>query len=201
MSMGAILVVMYKLTGYQGPFLDIYNGILGRTFFSQVGTLAYHFDLFSNVFKPLQGRSLSPIILSLIGLEPNQSLRSAKLVMDFYGSNNVAEGKAGVMNACFLGEAFANWGVGGAIFSIFYVGVFLALITMFVFKLKKTPVTVAMFAILIQYIGNMSQGGFVDFIYNITIVIIIVGCITLIYFDRIINGVRGIFINKIRKIE
>lgn len=198
MAMGLILVVMYKMTGYQGAFLDIYNGILGRTFFSQVGTLAYHFDLFSNVFEPLGGRSLPSTILPLFGMEPEEHLRSAKLVMDFYGSEHVAEGTAGVMNAGFLGEAYANWGMLGVAFSILFVGAFLTLVFMLVLRIKKTPVTVAMLAILTQYIGNMSQGGFTDFIYSFSIWSIIIGCLILIYFDEIIEKIKSLFI-KIRK--
>lgn len=197
LAMGLILVFMYKMTGYQGAFLDIYNGVLGRTFFSQVGTLSYHFELFSNVFEPLGGRSLPSTLLPLLGMEPEEHLRSAKLVMDFYGSEHVAEGTAGVMNACFLGEAYANWGMVGVAFSILFVGAFLTLIFMLVLRIKKTPVTVAMLAILTQYIGNMSQGGFTDFIYSFSIWSIIIGCLILIYFDEIIDKIKSLF--KIKK--
>lgn len=198
--MGLIMMIMYKAMGYQGAFLDIYNGILGRTIFTQVGTLTYHFDLFTNVFEPLGGRSLPPTILSLIGMNSEEHLRSAKLVMDFYGSERVADGTAGVMNSCFLGEAYANWGILGIIFSIIFVGIFLTLVFMLVLRIKKNPVTIAMLAILTQYIGGMSQGGFVDFIYSFSIWSIIIGCLILIYFDEIIEKIKSLF-SKSKKHE
>ena len=185
--MAGVIVLMYKLIGYSGAFLDIYNGILGRTFFSQVGALAYHFDLFPETFDYLHGRSLASTLLPLIGEEPDAHLRSAKLVMDFYGSDRVYEGTAGVLNTCFLGEAYANWGIFGVIFSIIYVGVFLTLMFMLIMRIKKTPVTVAMLAIMTQTLGNVIHGGFTDFIYSFSIWITILGCLFLIYIDDIIN--------------
>ena len=191
-GMAGILVVAYKVTGYDGSFFDIYNGILGRTLFTQMGTLCYHFDLFPNIFHYLQGRSLSPTILDLIGKDPESHLRSAKLVMDFYGSDKVYENTAGVMNASFIGEAYANWGWGGVLGSIIWVGIILSLLFILVMRIKKTPVTIAMFAMLTQYMGNASQGGFVDFVYNFSIVAIILGCLILIYLENLIEWLKHI---------
>ena len=193
--MACILVILYRVMGFQGSFLDIYNGILGRTFFTQVGTLTYHFDLFTNVFEPLNGRSLPPTILSLIGQNPDEHLRSAKLVMDFYGSEHVAEGTAGVMNACFLGEAYANWGWIGCLLSIVYVGLYLSLAFLLILRIKKTPVTICMLAIFTQTIGAMTQGGFVDFVYSISMILVLFGCLFLIYLDNIYNW----FIQRLRR--
>ena len=48
--MAVIIVAFYFHTGFSGSLFDIYNGPLGRTLFTQVGTLAYCFDLFPTVF-------------------------------------------------------------------------------------------------------------------------------------------------------
>ncbi len=109
--MAVIIVAFYFHTGFSGSLFDIYNGPMGRTLFTQVGTLAYCFDLFPKVFGFLGGRSFTPTILRLIGMNSSDYLRSAKLTMAFYGSEKVYDGSAGVMNALFAGEAYANWGI------------------------------------------------------------------------------------------
>ena len=59
-------------------------------------------------------------------------------------------------------------------------------------RIKKTPVTIAMFAMITQYMGNASQGGFVDFVYNFSIVAIILGCLILIYLENLIEWLKHI---------
>lgn len=92
--MAVIIVAFYFHTGFSGSLFDIYNGPLGRTLFTQVGTLAYCFDLFPTVFGFLGGRSFTPTILRLIGMNSSDYLRSAKLTMAFYGSEKVYDGSA-----------------------------------------------------------------------------------------------------------
>lgn len=193
-GMACVLLLFYKLFGFQGSFFDIYNGILGRTLFTQFGTLCYHFDLFPNVFDYLSGRSLYPLVLKIVGMQPEEHIRSAKLVMDFYGSNHVYEGTAGVMNSVFIGEAYANWGVYGILLSILWVGIFISLLFILIMKIKKTPATIAFLAIVTKTVGSMSQGGFVDFIYNASLVLIICGFICIIYFDDLYKYLKLKFI-------
>lgn len=196
MIMACLLMGAYKLTGYEGSFLDIYNGILGRTLFTQMGTLCYHFDLFPNIFNYLHGRSLSPSVLKLLGSDPDLHLRSAKLVMEFYGSDKVYENTAGVMNTSFIGEAYANWGWSGVLFSIVWVGIVISVLFILIMRIKKTPITIAMFAMITQYIGNASQGGFVDFVYNFSLIVIVIGCLCLIYMDDIRSCLKKHYILK-----
>lgn len=164
--MTGMIILFYVLTGFHGSLLDIYNGPLGRTLFTQVGTLIYVFDLFPNVFGFLNGRSLSPTVLSLLGMGSDTHLRSAKLTMAFFGAERVYDGSAGVMNSVFFGEAYANWGISGVVFSIIWVAIVIAVVFWVVMKLKKTPFTVTFFAMMVVKIGNTSQGGFCDFIYS-----------------------------------
>ena len=196
-SMCAVLIVYYRMFGYNGSFLDIYNGILGRTFFTQFGTLCYHFDLFPNIFPYLKGRSLYPTVLKIIGQNPEQHMRSAKIVMEYYGSEHIYEGTGGVMNACFLGEAYANWGWIGVMASIIWVGIVISMLFILMLKIKKNPATLAFCAVLTQNVGNMTQTGFVDFIYNSSIILIVLGFLSIIYLKNIIRLFRST-INRIR---
>lgn len=200
---GVVLIqVMYLVTGYNGTFLDLYNGPAGRTLFTQVGTLSYAFDLFPNTFPYLAGRSFAPNLLRLLGEDPSQHLRSAKLVMSYYGSEKVYDGVAGVMNAIFFGEAYANFGFGGILISVFTVALVITLFFAMILKLKKTPFMIAFAAIMTVKLGTASQGGFTDFVYNIdwimTIIVFIGGYYCLECKNSVSNFI-GTLINRVKK--
>lgn len=172
-ALGSLIVLFYFYTGFTGTLFDIYNGPLGRTLFTEVGTLAYTFDLFPAVFDFLQGRSFSPTILKFLGIDSGKYLRSAKLTMAFYGSEGVYNGSAGVMNSLFVGEAYANWGYKGIILGLIWVSLVLACVIILILKLKKTPATITLLAVLTIRFGTMFEGGFCDFVYNIDVIITI----------------------------
>jgi len=46
LAMAAILIVMYRATGFDSSLANIYGGITGRTIFTQFGVLAYHMEYF-----------------------------------------------------------------------------------------------------------------------------------------------------------
>lgn len=163
----AAIVVIYMRTGYSFNSGDsnFYNGPVGRTLFTQVGTLTMHFDLFPAFFPFLGGRSLSPTALTLLGIEGGH-LRSAKLVMDFYGAEKVYDGTGGVMNAFFIGEAYANFGWWGMVLSILYMGVLIGVLFWLFTRLEKNPYNLGISAMLVGKLALATQGGFTDFIYN-----------------------------------
>lgn len=181
-----LLVAIYYLQGFIVA-LDIYNGILGRTLFTQFGTLCYHFDLFPKEFPFLAGRSLFPTILKLLGMDPSLHLRSARLVMSFYGIEHLYDGTAGVMSALFVGEAYANWGMIGAVISIIWVAVYISLFFVLIIRAKKSPVSIAFLAYMTQTIGNMIQGGIADFVYSSTVLITLAFCLLLMNYKKILS--------------
>ena len=194
-AMGAILVVMYKATGFSTGLDSLYNGIFGRILFTQFGVLSYHLEYFGKIGNFLYGRSLSPTILSLLGQDPSTHVRSGKIIMGFYGHRSVYDGTAGVMNTNFIGEAYANFGWAGLVFSIVWVGLVISLLFFMIIKIKKTPATIAFLAVMTKSIGAMTQGGFADFIYSFSIIVTIVGFLIIIYF----SDIMGLFTGKRRK--
>lgn len=192
----AILLVIYRIMGYSGDFLDIYNGVLGRTLFTEVGTLAYAFDLFPGIFGFLGGRSLSPTVLKLLGKDSALHLRSAKLVMEFYGADKVYDGTAGVMNTHFMGEAYANWGYSGVLFSMLWVAFIVSLVFSIVLKLRKTPISIAYLAVMTVRLATTTQGGFVDFIYNFDLLLT-----TAMFLGGYLVAESNVFLNIRNRVE
>jgi len=167
-----VLFIAYSLLGTKLDLTDIYNGIWGRTLFTQVGTLSYNFDLFPNYILHLNGRSFGQILLPLFGLSASDHVRSARILMEVYGSAGVYDGSAGVMNSLFIGEAYANFGWVGLIFSVIWVALLITAFYVLILKLKKTPATVTLFAYFTVNMATATQGGFVDFVYSASWIIV-----------------------------
>ncbi len=168
-----VIVFIYVQQGYDfSSSSNFYNGPVGRTLFTQVGTLAMHFDLFPAVFPFLWGRSLSPTAMALFGVEGSY-VRSAKLVMDYYGSEKVYDGTGGVMNALFIGEAYANFGYVGMILSIIYMGILFGLLLYLFTRIRKNPYNLGIIALLTSRLAQATQGGFTDFIYNFQTILLL----------------------------
>lgn len=179
-------VLIFLLYGVMGATMEIslYNGPIGRTLFTQAGTLIYHFDFFPESFPYLMGRSFAGSILGIVG-STMTSVRSAKIIMSFYGSRSVYDGIAGVMNALFIGEAYANYGSIGVVISVIYVALLFGLILwLFTTKLKKTALNVALLGIFTSELANTTQGGFFDFLYNANMIVIVIMFICITFFSR-----------------
>ncbi|MBR6743030.1 MAG: oligosaccharide repeat unit polymerase [Clostridia bacterium] len=170
MSVSALImfILTYSAFGADINITDIYNGIWGRTFFTQVGTLSFNFDLFPHHINYLQGRSFASILLPLFGFNSSEHLRSARLIMEIYGSEGVYNGSAGVMNSLFIGEAYANFGWLGIIFSVLWIALIISAFFFLIMRFKKTPATITLFAYFTVNMATATQGGFCDFVYNIT---------------------------------
>ncbi|NEU03923.1 O-antigen polymerase [Clostridium senegalense] len=191
--LGAIIFAMYALNGRLNNIFSIYEGPLGRTIYTQAVTLMFHIDLFTSGVPLLMGRSFSPSILHFLGVGKSH-VRSGKVVMGYYGSRNVYKGIAGVMNAMFVGEAFANFGVKGVVFAAIYMGILFGGIFVIFLKCKKDPINITLFAVLTSNFAIASQGGFCDFIYSSS-TISIVGLLLFIKYSSVIFNKFNIKIN------
>ncbi|MEF9934224.1 MAG: O-antigen polymerase [Clostridium sp.] len=185
---GFTILFMYFKNGFSlSQMFDIYNGPLGRTLFTQVGTLFLHVDLFPQYIPFLEGRSFSPSILSLF-TDGWEHFRSGLVTMHFYAPEKVVEGIAGVMNTLFVGEAYANFGMKGALLSIVYVGFVIKSVLLLLIKTKKTPINITIYIILTTLLVNATQGGFTDFVYNSSIIFsvafVLIIKVTAIYVDK-----------------
>lgn len=184
--LGGVIFLLYKVMGYALEF-SIHTGPISRVIFTQAGTLMYHFDFFPQHFPFLMGRSLSGTIIKVLSSDLTP-LRSAKVIMAFYGSRSVYEGTAGVMNALFIGEAYANFGAIGLLLSIVYISLLFGMIYyLFTKKFRKTALNVALFGILTSELASITQGGFFDFIYSANIIIIVLLFIFVNYLSKFLE--------------
>lgn len=191
-----LMVLLYRSVGFRNSFLDIYNGILGRTLFTNFGNTAMHFEGFSIFFQPLYGRSMYPTILRLLGVDTNLHLRSGQIIMELYNQSSVYDGVAGVMNCFYIGEAYANWGIAGVIFGIIWVSILLSSVFVIFTRIKKNPITIAFFALFTQQMVSTMNGGFIDYIYNATYIIYVFILVFYLYLPKMLYEFKNLKVKR-----
>lgn len=171
-----IVLVQYSIlgTGGIGSYLTIYSGPLGRIFMTQIATLFLHIQAFPIQAPYLQGTSMPTVLAKLAGLD-NSWVRSGRIVMELYNRAGIEAGTAGVMNTYFVGEAYANWGWWGVIVSPFVVAIVFSLIFNYMLRSEKSPLNIVIYISLLQTYTTCLEGGFVDFLYNAGVIIMIMG--------------------------
>jgi oligosaccharide repeat unit polymerase len=147
------------------------SGITGRIILSQAAGTYLSFELFPQHYDFIGIRSLSRWLPHVFGLEYSE--RSSRLIMEYINPRAVAADTAGVVNTLFVGEAWANFGLVGAIFSPLIAGLYIGFIFQFFLKLSKNPVYVGVLCYLSLNLPGMITGGFNEFIYPISILIIL----------------------------
>ena len=154
-----LIAVIYLSIGQLSLALN--SGPIGRILMTQIAGLPLYFDYFPQLEPFLRGASFPEWLSSLFGLE---HVRPSRIVMTYVNPVGVAEGRAGVMNTLFIGEAWANFGWLGFFASPIIVGAVIQFLHNLFLSLPKAPI----------YLGTMVYfmlqvpitGGFVDFLWN-----------------------------------
>lgn len=172
-----LVLLMYRniMGASVSTFFNYNSGPIGRLILSQIAPLYHHFYLFPSHCDFLWGKSFSQFILSIFGEE---HIRSARIVMEYLNPDGVAGGTAGVACTLFIGEAYANFAVLGVLLSPFIVGIIIQLSFILLQKMPKNPIWVGLFCYM-SYSWPVT-GGFVDFLYNpglIIIILVLVGIV------------------------
>jgi len=163
------IIILYLLS-VNTVSVALTTGPIGRVILSSVAGVPMHFMIFPNTQAFLSGASFPNWISStLFGVE---HVRSARVVMEIINPAGVANNTAGVMNALFIAEAWANFGWIGLIVAPWLVGFVVQSIHNTLLVLPKTPIFVAIMGYLM--VNIVINGGFVDFIWNVSWIIIVI---------------------------
>lgn len=184
---GIVIVLMYIFISGESisRILSFNSGPLNRIFLTQSMSIFLHYEVFTYIHPLLLGASFPSIISeSLLGLEYE---RSARVVMETLRPDFVEQGIVGVYNGLFAGEAYANFSWIGIIFSIVYVGIFIYIMYIVFLRIKKTPVTIALYAYFTILYRKTIHGGFVDFIFRPIAIFIVLLCIGIVISSKYIR--------------
>ncbi len=160
----ALIIGFYVLSGAGSHLGSIYTGPAGRIIFSQFSPLILHLDVFPARTDFLNGASFNSWISALFPAA--EGLRSGRIVMEMTNPAGIREGVAGVMNTVFIGEAWANFGTVGIVIAPIIFGVIIGLAATLIPAIKKSPVTILLYAQLTLLFMNIVEGGFVDIFYS-----------------------------------
>lgn len=145
------------------------QGIIGRLTLSSSAGVFVTFDVF-DTHNHLGFSSFSQFLSQCIGVPYSE--RSARIIMEQFNPSGIAAGVAGVMNALFVAEGYANWGMMGLLLSPLYVGFIIQVFYLFFLSKPKTPFFMSL---MVTYtISSAINGGVNDYIYNPTTVIMMV---------------------------
>jgi len=178
-------------------FTQFNQGILGRIFLSQGAGTFLSFDIFPDKHPFLGISSFSKLFSEIFSID--NSDRSARIIMAIINPRAVEEGTAGVINTLFIGEAWANFGLAGALFSPIWVGFVIQWSYIILLRAAKNPVFLSLMVYL-TYKWPVT-GGFNDFVYNAGIAMMLLVFFLIVGFSigaRIVNtGAKDVgLINK-----
>lgn len=165
--------------------LSYNSGIIGRVFLTQSAGTFLSFELFPSRIDHIGFASVSGLINKVLGVVGSD--RSARLIMNEINPAGVQAGIAGVVNSLFIAEAWANFGIVGVLISPIIVGMVVEILFMVLLSVKKTPMALALLAYLPLNIPI--TGGFNDFFYNPTCLVIFVATLILYFSGQILRGV------------
>lgn len=190
---GAIGSMYYFIYNRPLTFILSFNGPINRLLMTTPMAFLLHLEVYAYRFPLLNGASLPAFIGStLFGQET--VIRSARQVMQAVNYEGIRTGEAGVYNGLFLGEAFANFGIWGLLFSIVHVAALFFVLTYAITRIEKSPITISLFAILTVNLLMTLNGGYADYIFNTMWFILIVTAGLL----KLAMVILGFFERKIR---
>lgn len=162
-----LLFMSYTIIGqYTGSkWLSLSSGPVSRLLITQVACLFLHVDCFPSVRSFLNGASFPSWIGTIFGFN-NWGQRSGRVIAEIYNASAVANGTAGVNNTLFVGEAYANWGIVGALLAPIWVGIIFAILQNYSSNKTMKPFNLLVYMVVLNFINNSMEGGIVDFIYS-----------------------------------
>lgn len=184
-----ILLVIYSyifVTGEESKnLLKIDSVITYRIFVTSIGGYFLSLEWFPYLInnEKLYLVGIPSFILQIFGIEVTES---ARLLMEIYNPIGVSQGSAGLLSSYYLGEAWANYGYVGLIFSPIIVGLVIGSMHIWLIKNIKSPINVAFYATVST--KWVVTGGFVNFLY---LKIIIISFLVYFIFKLLLNTFLG----------
>ena len=177
-----IVVGLFFASGAISNMTEARYAFKDRMLYGEFGDLPYYFDFFST--KKAEFMSiLPPYIQTLFG----QVLPSpSRLIIEYTKPEMVLQGRAGVANTIFIGEAYAVWGIPGIIIAPFIAAFHYLVVTYIFTSLKKNIFTIFVFGYLLNRLTTALFRSFSYFLLSsIQIVIIaVIYFLVITYFTK-----------------
>lgn len=168
-----ILVFMYTIQyanagiTYKDVILDFYGGPIGRVLLVQIQSFSAYLEIFPKYANFLIGKSIA--IFRFLGLP---FIESARVVAQYIEPTGVQAGWVGVASTIFLGDAYANFGMLGIIFSPIWVSFIFSFFYSKLLKAHKNPINIGYYIFILDNLTNSLTGGFFSaYVINTRIIV------------------------------
>ncbi len=166
-----------------------FDGPINRIIMTTPSAYILHLEVFTYRTDLLNGASLpNPIGRLLLG-HPSV-IRSGRVVMETINFLGIRLGTSGVYNGLFLGEAFANFGKWGIFASMLHIPIVFFVVNLIFNKLKKTPISVALFTFWTVNLLFTLNGGYTDYIFSMIWTLVTLTGVAMSVFTWLLRKIR-----------
>lgn len=187
LAVSVVILLTFLLYSFMGltadGFLNYNSGPIGRVIIGQVSGLFLMFNIFPEDYNFIGLASISGFLNDLFNIEGLE--RAARTTMIAFNPRGVEAGTAGVMNSIYIAEAWANFGIIGVILSPIWVGFVIQTLYIYFLKSPKSPLHLAFFVAF--SVGGAVTGGFNEYIYNPSVILIILFSMAVILLATILK--------------
>ncbi len=165
-----------------------FDGPINRIIMTTPSAYILHLEVFTYRTNLLNGASLpNPIGRMLLG-HPSV-IRSGRVVMETVNFLGIRQGTSGVYNGLFLGEAFANFGKWGIFASMIHIPVVFFVVNTIFNKIKKSPITIALFTYWTVNLLFTLNGGYTDYIFSMIWTLVTLTGVAMAVFNLILRKI------------
>lgn len=160
-----LILIFFILT--KDSLSNVFTYLINRIFIDQISGMYLMFDMFPRQYDYLGISSLSHILSS--GLNITYSDPATRMAMETAFPAATARGEMNLLSTLFIGEAWANFGSLGLIFSPIYIGFLFGMAYYYIISHKKNIFTIVFLANISFGLNLTSQ--FNSYIYNMLFIL------------------------------
>ncbi len=164
-----ILSIFYIFFMGDGDFYKALSSIVSRGFTGSIQPIYHYIEYFPKYKDWLYGSSMP----NPGGIFPFSPFELTVNVMNFVQPEHYETGVIGTMPAIYWGEIYANIGWPGVIFAPVFIGIGLYLVNYLLWKIRRTPMSLALFVWLLMHYKNLSVTGLGMFIFDLYLYLIV----------------------------
>ncbi|MDO5718667.1 MAG: O-antigen polymerase [Tissierellia bacterium] len=185
-SVIAIIIMYMRISGSTLDRILSFQGPINRIIMTTPSSYILHLEVFTYRTPLLYGASLpNPLGRLIFGYD--SVVRSGRVVMETVNFYGIRIGTSGVYNGLFLGEAYANFGKWGVFASMIHVPIVFFIVNYIFVKLKKTPITIALFTYWTVNLLFTINGGYFDYVFSMIWTLVTLTAIAMAIFNKILR--------------
>jgi oligosaccharide repeat unit polymerase len=170
-----ILVVFYLIFMGSQNVSDALSAVFSRTFTGQMEPAYHYLEIFPEQIKFLGGRSFP----NPQGIFPFEHFKLTQEVMVWLYPALIQNAIVGSMPTVYWGEMYANFGILGVLIPPFFVGYILYGFNAIIFRLQKTPLSIALMVWLLLHLSILSGTSLSNYFLDIYMIGVLISFLVL----------------------